>query len=62
MWKERGRAFPVSREDGLVQKLNYIHANPVRSQLVSRAEDWEFSSARWYAEESGPLTIDAFDH
>ena len=61
VWKERGRAFPVSRHDGLVQKLNYIHANPVRSQLVSRAEDWEFSSARWYAEEKGPLEIDALD-
>jgi hypothetical protein len=51
----------VSRHDGLIQKLNHIHANPVRSQLVSRAEDWEFSSARWYAEEKGPLTIDVLD-
>jgi hypothetical protein len=26
-----------------------IHANPVRCGLVARAEDWEWSSARWYA-------------
>jgi putative transposase len=29
--------------------IDYIHANPVRRGLVSRAEDWEWSSARWYA-------------
>ena len=29
--------------------IEYIHANPVRRGLVERAEDWEWSSARWYA-------------
>lgn len=29
--------------------IEYIHANPVRRGLVARAEDWEWSSARWYA-------------
>ena len=29
--------------------INYIHANPVRRGLVARPEDWEWSSARWYA-------------
>jgi putative transposase len=29
--------------------IDYFHANPVRRGLVSRAEDWEWSSARWYA-------------
>jgi putative transposase len=58
IWKERGRAFPVSERDTLLQKLNYIHANPVRAGLVERAEDWEFSSASWYSSGAGPLTID----
>ena len=31
------------------QKINYIHANPVRGGLVAGAEDWLWSSARWYA-------------
>jgi putative transposase len=31
------------------QMIEYIHANPVRRGLVARAEDWEWSSARWYA-------------
>jgi hypothetical protein len=29
--------------------IDYLHANPVRRGLVSKAEDWEWSSARWYA-------------
>ncbi len=29
----------------------YIHNNPVRRGLVARPEDWEWSSARWYAGE-----------
>jgi putative transposase len=29
--------------------FNYIHENPVKAGLVKRAEDWEFSSFRDYA-------------
>jgi putative transposase len=31
------------------QMIEYIHANPVRRGLVADAEDWPWSSARWYA-------------
>jgi putative transposase len=29
--------------------IDYIHANPVRRGSVTKPEDWEWSSARWYA-------------
>jgi putative transposase len=29
--------------------IDYLHANPVRRGLVAKAEDWEWSSTRWYA-------------
>lgn len=29
--------------------VQYLHQNPVRRGLVNCAEDWEWSSARWYA-------------
>jgi len=29
--------------------IDYIHANPVRRGLVASPEEWEWSSARWYA-------------
>ena len=45
--------------DRLHEKINYIHANPVRRGLVERPEDWAWSS--WRAWEEGvdePLRID----
>jgi putative transposase len=32
----------------LLSMIDYIHANPIRRSLVRRAEDWEWSSARWF--------------
>ena len=40
-----------------MQKLNYIHQNPVEEGLVFRAEDYRFSSASTYAGEKGLLDI-----
>ncbi|MBI1902210.1 MAG: transposase [Planctomycetia bacterium] len=31
------------------EMIAYIHANPVRRALVERQDQWEWSSARWYA-------------
>jgi len=31
--------------------IDYLHLNPVRRGLVKRAIDWQWSSARWYANE-----------
>ena len=39
------------------QKLNYIHNNPVVAGLVSRPEDYYYSSARNYAGSDAPLEI-----
>jgi hypothetical protein len=29
--------------------IEYLHGNPVRCGFVAQAEDWEWSSARWFA-------------
>jgi putative transposase len=39
----------VTSTEALRFMIDYIHANPVRRALVAKAEDWEWSSARWYA-------------
>jgi putative transposase len=39
----------VVSTEALRAVIEYIHANPVRRGLVTRAEDWEWSSARWFA-------------
>ena len=61
VWKDRGRAFPVTAPDALLQKLTYMHANPVRAGLVAQPEYWEFSSAAWYLHGTGPLRIDTLE-
>ncbi len=43
-----------------VEKLRYIHRNPVRRGLVKKPEDWKWSSFRHYAmAEIGVLEIES---
>ncbi len=39
---------PIGSDEYLLHLSRYIHLNPVRAQLVSRPEQWEFSSYRSY--------------
>jgi len=44
------------------QKLDYLHRNPVRKRLVSRPEDWFYSSASFYAgDEPVCMPVDILD-
>jgi REP element-mobilizing transposase RayT len=54
-------ALPVFSESFFMQKVNYIHLNPVRAGLVERAEDYRWSSARCWLRrerEDEPLRMD----
>jgi putative transposase len=46
VWQHHPNAFRIEGEDTFMQKVNYIHQNPIRASLVERAEDYRFSSAR----------------
>lgn len=48
-WQARYYDFNVWSGQKRVEKLRYIHRNPVRRGLVARPEDWEWSSFRHYA-------------
>jgi putative transposase len=48
-WQARYYDFNVWSEGKRVEKLRYIHRNPVRRGLVARPEDWAWSSFRHYA-------------
>ena len=43
-WQIRYYDFNVFTQRKQVEKLRYIHRNPVRRGLVDRPEDWEWSS------------------
>ena len=46
LWEHHPDSFELVGEDTFLQKVNYIHQNPVRAGLVDRAEDYLYSSAR----------------
>ena len=44
--------------DGHIQKISYIHQNPVKAEIVARPEDYLYSSGRDYAGEKGLLEVE----
>jgi putative transposase len=48
-WQAHYYDFNVSSHSKFIEKLRYIHCNPVRRGLVARPEDWKWSSFRHYA-------------
>jgi putative transposase len=48
-WQARYYDFNVHNEDKRVEKLRYMHRNPVKRGLVEKREDWPWSSFRHYA-------------
>jgi len=47
-WKPRAHDFNIMAEAKVIEKLNYIHNNPVRRGLVDRPEQWKWGSFRYY--------------
>ena len=48
-WQKRYYDFNIRNYAQFVEKLRYIHRNPVKAGLCERPEDWEWSSFRHYA-------------
>src|SRR5436309_344566 len=48
-WQKRYYDFNIRNYPQFVEKLRYIHRNPVRAGLCERPEDWHWSSFRHYA-------------
>lgn len=47
-WQTRYYDFNVLTRDKRIEKLKYMHRNPVTRGLVPRPEDWPWSSYRHY--------------
>jgi putative transposase len=46
LWQHDSNVFQIFSENMLMQKVNYIHQNPVRAEFVERAMDYHWSSVR----------------
>jgi putative transposase len=59
-WQARFYDFNVWTAKKRIEKLRYIHRNPVTRALVQSPEQWRWSSFRFYAfGEKGPVTVNA---
>lgn len=61
LWDGHSHVLPIFSEALLMQRVNYLHQNPVRAGLAERAEDYRWSSARcWRRQprEDEPLRMD----
>ncbi|HME57286.1 MAG TPA: transposase, partial [Terracidiphilus sp.] len=60
-WQARYYDFNVFSHRKHVEKLRYIHRNPVERGLVEKPEDWRWSSFRHYATgERGIVEIESY--
>ena len=61
LWQLHSNAVLLTSETMLMQRVHYIHQNPVRAGLVERAEEYRWSSVRcWLKRElpDEPLRMD----
>ena len=56
-WQDDSHVEQLDSYEFFQQKLNYIHMNPVRQEIVERPEDYLYSSARNYAGLNGMIDV-----
>ena len=57
LWEEGSHPEEIQGESMMLQKLDYIHQNPVKRGYVDDACDWRYSSARNYHGENGLIEV-----
>ena len=57
LWTHENHAMQLYSNDFIIEKLDYIHNNPVRAGIVENTEDYLYSSARNYAGLSSEIEI-----
>ncbi len=56
-WQDGNNIEQIYTYEFFLQKVNYIHNNPVKQEIVERPEDYLYSSARDYAGLKGLLNV-----
>ena len=56
-WQDGNEAKEIYTNDFLLQKLHYIHDNPVRAHIVEYPEEYLYSSARDYIGKKGLIEV-----
>ncbi len=62
IWQKRFYDFNVWTEHKRIEKLRYMHRNPVKRGLVASPELWRWSSFRaYFMGEAGVVTVNEWD-
>ncbi len=54
-WKRNSLGIDLFTESAFLQKLNYIHSNPVMAGFCKFEEEYEYSSAAFYLNNDTPF-------
>ncbi len=57
VWQGRFKVSVAQEDRHLLILLRYVERNALRSNLVSRAQDWEWGSLRWRERGSSPVRL-----
>ena len=58
LWQDRFDDLAINNEKTLIQKIEYIHNNPVKRGLVKEPSEWKYSSyTYYYGEGNGIIDI-----
>ena len=61
IWQEGVHPQIIESYEVAMQKIEYIHYNPVKKGLVEKPEYWKYSSASNYEYNNGVIEIDKYD-
>ena len=57
-WQQHNHPIELWSEKVILQKINYIHNNPILAGFVTDSIEWKYSSARNYQGDQTVLKID----
>ncbi|MHC4140045.1 MAG: transposase, partial [Planctomycetota bacterium] len=57
LWQEGSHPKVIQGEKMMIQKMEYMHCNPVKRGYVDDPTHWRYSSARNYAEQESLLEV-----
>lgn len=60
VWHEGFHPKQIYNSEMMLQKIEYIHYNPVKAGFVDQEIDWRYSSARNYAGIDGIIAVSLF--
>lgn len=60
LWQEGYHPKQIIGDDMLIQKIEYVHNNPIKRGYVDNPEDWRYSSAADYYGQKGVIPITKF--